>query len=329
MRAGQFVLGLWAAVSIVGCSAGGGDSQVSGTGGFQASVGGNSGGGAVPGSGGGAAVTGSGGGAVPGSGGGGAATGSGGGVAAPPSQYGTATQATITVAGLPRQYWVMVPADYSATAAATLVFNWHGLNQTFPQTTTWLGVVGVASNAILVYPEAQNPTAGFDPYPDGADFALFDALVAQMFATYAINPARVFSLGHSNGADINSQLGCARGDVLRAVASVSTFWGSPPGSGSGCQGAVGWLFLYGVQDPQVNPPGQPTAVSNALTWILTINGCQTSEAAAPVPVTGATCEDHTQCNPDARVRWCSHPGGHDWPGSMANQLIWDYFQQFP
>jgi polyhydroxybutyrate depolymerase len=255
--------------------------------------------------------------------------GAGGGAAVPPSQYGTPVQAAIQVGGVSRQYWTVVPADYQPSTPAALVFNWHGLSQTFPQTTTWLGVVGVASNAILVYPVAQDPSVGFDATLDSPDMLFFDTLLQSLSATYNINPARVFSLGHSNGAAFNTELGCDRGNALRAVASVSAFWNSPPGSPYGCQGAVGWLFLYGVQDASVNIPGQPTAVTNALSWIRLINGCADTETPTPVPVTGATCDDYTACNPDSRIRWCSHPAGHDWPGTAANTLIWDFFQQFP
>ena len=66
---------------------------------------------------------------------------------------------------------------------------------------------------------------------------------------------------------------------------------------------------------------------NAIGTMRFHTGC--SENTVPTSAFGTiTCNDYLDCDPDAALRWCTHPGGHDWPGNSANQAIWDFFQTF-
>jgi hypothetical protein len=216
-----------------------------------------------------------------------------------------------------RDYWTVVPADYDGSRPLALIFNWHGLGNDAQQTISWLGVVAEAGNeAIHVFPQALS--GGWGILEREPDVPLYDALLAQMLATYCIDTNRVYGIGHSNGAYLNEALACLRTETLRAIANVSGLWNTVPNNE--CV-PMNYMLLTGEQDTTVN-------TTNAETTLLTFTtGC--SETGTPVtdPAVGGTCTDYTDCPPGSSVRWCTHPGGHDWPQPFANQAIWTFLQR--
>jgi poly(3-hydroxybutyrate) depolymerase len=232
----------------------------------------------------------------------------------------------LAVRGTERSYLVAVPADYSTARAHAVVFAWHGRGSNAAQARAYFGVEAQAAGAaIVVYPQGLglngNPSdTGWDLASDGDDVALFDAILATVEAEYCVDPARVFSTGHSFGGFMSNQLGCARGDVLRAIAPVAG--GGPYG---GCTGdAVPALVIHGSQDTVVVPA---MGVGSRDHW-LSANGCGTDSA----PTAPAPCVAYAGCG-DAPVHWCLHDesdavlAGHTWP-SFAAQSIWAFFAAF-
>ncbi len=215
-----------------------------------------------------------------------------------------------------RDYWTVVPADYDGSRPLALIFNWHGLGNDAQQAISWLGVVNEAgSEAIHVFPQKPGG-AGWNILERGPDVPLYDALLAHLLATYCVDQNRVYGIGHSAGTQLNAELACLRTESLRAIANVSGLWNVVPNSN--CV-PMNYMFLYGEQDSTVN-------TTNALGAITFTTGC--SENGTPVtdPAVGGTCTDYTECNEGSSVRWCSHPGGHDWPQPFANQAIWTFLQ---
>ena len=68
-----------------------------------------------------------------------------------------------------------------------------------------------------------------------------------MARSYCLDPDRIFAVGHSLGAWFVNSLGCARGDVLRAIATLAGGF-----SRSDCRGAVAALLFHNPNDRLVD-----------------------------------------------------------------------------
>ncbi len=247
---------------------------------------------------------------------------------------------SISVGGLTRTYVLSVPTNYSASAPAILVFAWHGLGGNGAQARQYFnlevsdGRGGITNDrAIFVYPDAlaaDGGQAGWDLGSSGVDVALFDALLAQISASYCVDMQRIFSTGHSFGAMMTNALGCYRGDVLRAIAPVA---GMPPNAyGRGtvsCNGSVGAWIAHGENDTTVD---YTTGGIASRDFWLAQNGCTTTTVQDP---TTPACVDYQGCRAGLPVIWCVHDQGHNWPNTRygcdggvcfdAGPAIWSFF----
>jgi predicted esterase len=77
----------------------------------------------------------------------------------------------------------------------------------------------------------------------------FDALLAALGADYAIDPRRIFVLGHSAGGMLTNRLLTLRGDRIAAAACLCGFLGFPDGS----RGIPRTLVVAGEIDPIAAP----------------------------------------------------------------------------
>ena len=137
--------------------------------------------------------------------------------------------AALTLGGRRRGLIVAVPAGYRPDRPHDLVLAFHGRTNPNEQVRGYYDLEAHAARpTVFAYP-AGLPAAGggfswSDP-GDGAgslrDYALFDAVLAELGSRYCIDPGRVFLVGHSLGAWFVNSLACARGDRVRAVASVA------------------------------------------------------------------------------------------------------------
>ena len=148
-----------------------------------------------------------------------------------------------------------VPAGYHPDTPHALVVAFHGRTNTNVQARRYFDLERNASEpTIFVYPAGLPYASGRytwsdpgDP-PNGLrDFKLFDAILATITPAYCINRDRVFVVGHSLGAWFANSLACARGDVIRGLASV--------GGGitrlKDCTGPVAAMVLHNPHDEQV------------------------------------------------------------------------------
>ena len=159
---------------------------------------------------------------------------------------------TVTVEGRARKFIMAVPEDYDPTVAHDLVFAFHGRTNANVRVRQYYNLEENARQpAIFVYPSGLPAGGGtrswWDPGDPPAalrDYALFDALLAALTQQYCIDRSRVFAVGHSLGASFVNSLGCARGDVLRAIGTVAGGI-TPPES---CAGKVAALILHNPED---------------------------------------------------------------------------------
>ena len=224
---------------------------------------------------------------------------------------------TVVVDGKMRSYLLSVPASHQAGVALPLVFAWHGLGGSAMYFRGAHGLEAPANGAaIFVYPDGL-PQPGFgnapgwDLRPEG-DVRLFDAMLAEVTATWCVDRQRVFSTGHSFGGYMTNTLGCLRGQVFRAIAPVA---GGLPMSTSACgdRALPAWL-THGSNDPVV-PFAQGEGARDH--WRQQAGCAETSQ-----PVEPAGCVRYDGCQ--VPVEWCVHQRMHSWP-PFASAAIWKFF----
>ena len=234
------------------------------------------------------------------------------------------TPQKITAAGMERDYILSIPADYDPSKPYPLVFAWHGRGGSGGLAQLYYKIEEASlGQAIFVYPDGlpladmANQT-GWDLDPNNEDFALFDALFSEVQSRLCIDPERIFSTGHSFGGYMSNQIGCFRGDVVRAIGLVAG--GGPFGD---CTGQVAAWLAHGNVD-MVVPFSEG---ENSRDQWTAANSCD----AMADPVDPAPCTAFTGCDDGAPVVWCEHSepalSGHGWP-SWAGPGIWAFFAQF-
>jgi polyhydroxybutyrate depolymerase len=238
----------------------------------------------------------------------------------------TAGDTTIDVSGTSREYILTLPANYDPTRRYKLIFAWHGQGGTAAQIAA--GYYGLQSQAAdgtifvagqgLVTTNSVGTGAGW-ANTNGEDVAFVKAMYAHFQSTLCFDESRVFSVGMSYGGIMSDTLGCAMGDVFRAIAPMS---GEGPGYGNlapACAGEVAVWMSNGNNDTVV-----PTAQEEASRdfWVKK-NHCQTTSKA----VTPSPCLAYDGCDTGYPVTWCEFAGGHTIP-SFAAKAIWTFFSQF-
>jgi polyhydroxybutyrate depolymerase len=226
-----------------------------------------------------------------------------------------------------------VPDSYQAERATMLVMNFHGLSSADWQEEllTRMDEASDARGFIVVYPAgvASSWNAGFccgDAWTGGVDDVQFVRdLIAELGASYCLDPRRIYATGMSNGGFLSHRIGCELAGVVAAIAPVAGVLGLPPDE---CQPArpVPVLDFHGTADPLVPYDGGspligvpvsgwlnfPPVADTMAVWRAR-NDCLT--APATIYAQGdATC-----------VRWDGHApvvlctidgGGHTWPGGV-------------
>lgn len=231
------------------------------------------------------------------------------------------TPQMIMVDGTARQYILALPPGYDPDKQYPLVFAWHGRGGDGALARLYFKVEEASQGAaIFVYPyglplaDMQNQT-GWDLDPANEDFAFFDALLADLNGRLCVDQQRIFSTGHSFGGYMSNQLGCYRGDVLRAIGLVAG--GGPFGI---CSGQVAAWLAHGTGD-QVVPYSEGTKSHEHWSGA---NNC----AGAGAAVDPAPCVADDGCDAGEPVVWCSHSepdfNGHGWP-NWAGAGIWGFF----
>jgi poly(3-hydroxybutyrate) depolymerase len=235
---------------------------------------------------------------------------------------------TITVGNVERGYIRVVPANYDPARPYPLIFAWHGRTGSGTLARQYFRIEQAAGDAaIFVYPHGLPVTAdpndtGWELTATGRDIALFDALQAEISASYCVG--RTYSMGHSFGGYMSNALGCFRGGTasgkVRAIASIAG--GGPFGACSG--DPISAAIIHGMSD-QVVAFSQGQASRDA--W-RTDAGCETTS----MPIDPSPCVAYDGCDNGLVVRFCAHNettnGGHGWP-TFAAPTAWQLFRDSP
>jgi polyhydroxybutyrate depolymerase len=247
-----------------------------------------------------------------------------------------------TTFGGARPVDVRVPAGYDPNKPAPLLLVLHGygsggvINDVYMKMTS----IADAKGFFYVSPDGTTDQAGkrFWNANDGCcnfygsdvdDVGYLTSLVHDIQAAYAIDPKRIFVMGHSNGGYMTNRLACDHAELFAAAVSwAGANWSDP----SRCQPSapIGFLQIHGTKDSAVpfdastagGPGGTPYpgAAGTVAIWAQK-NGCQ--DALVP---TGTTLQVNADSpGPDAKVArhdGCAQNGAAElWPVEGADHIF--------
>jgi polyhydroxybutyrate depolymerase len=221
----------------------------------------------------------------------------------------------IDVAGTARQYILELPDDYDTERPYRLIFGWHWRGGNAQAVANdFYGIQPLAEDS-AIFVSAEGIDAGW-ANTNGRDIALLDAMLERFKGELCIDESRIFSTGWSYGGMMSDAIGCARGDVFRAIAPMSG------ALYSGCEAGdapVAFLGFHGTADNVVPIANGRTARDE----FVERNGCQPAAAA----VSEGGCLRFQGCAAGSPVSWCEFNGGHT-PAPGSGPAIWDFFSQF-
>lgn len=261
----------------------------------------------------------------------------------PAAQPGDQT-GTIVVQGQSRTYVLHTPQQYRRDRRFPLVLAFHGYGSQGKDLAASSGLNQVADQQgfLVAYPDGLerrwNVASGFIGVDD---LAFTTALIDHLQTRRAIDPARIYATGVSNGGFWVQRLACDMSDRIAAFASVAaTLPGQlkvlchPPAP-------VPILMMNGTDDRKVPWQGGELPYGSILSVPATIefwrqqNGCSTP-AASQALNSRVQIDRYTACRAGAEVELVTLKGaGHVFPrgGTGANQLlngsqeIWQFLQR--
>jgi polyhydroxybutyrate depolymerase len=249
---------------------------------------------------------------------------------APPSE----PLSTLEVDGRTRELITVVPEAYEPLQPHRLIVAFHGRTTPNTQVRRYFGLERAASvPTIFVYPAALVAADGkFSWYERGdggdrlRDYALFDALLEHLAASYCLDLDQVFVVGHSLGASFANSLACARGSVIRGVGSVAgRRWDAD------CSGPAAAMIMHNPKDDLVPVARGLQARDGALAQ----NGL--APPSRPCEPAALSCECYGAPNAANPVVWCPHTEDTDrsgrfyphlWPAE-AGAVMTTFFDELP
>ncbi|QAY63767.1 alpha/beta fold hydrolase [Xylanimonas allomyrinae] len=225
-----------------------------------------------------------------------------------------------------RPFALTVPAGYDAGTPVPLVVGLHGYTSSGAELASYLGLTAQSQDRgfLLATPDGtpdadgkpfwNATTACCDFHDTGVDDSAYLAhLITTVEAQYAVDPARVYVVGHSNGGFMALRMACEHADLVTAVVSVA---GEMTDDVSSCTPArpVSVLQVQGDADETIryrggsNGPGRryPGAEQTVADW-AGLDGCaaapqegpaldleDTVSGAETTPLTWSPCEAGTE-----------------------------------
>jgi polyhydroxybutyrate depolymerase len=250
--------------------------------------------------------------------------------------------------GQMRSYRLHIPPAYQPSKSMPLVINLHGLNSNAAQQERLSGMSRKADAAgfIVVYPEGLGDpqTWHFGPEVGGAaDLQFMRDLILGPEQRLNVDPARVYTTGISNGAQMTNRMGCELADLVAAIAPVSG--GYFRAQRCDPSRPVPVVAFHGTADQLLPYEGQGQLLLPVREWAAgwaARNGCGASPTISfqHGQVTGETWGG---CRASADVvLYTIEGGGHSWPGSAtaprlgittkdinATDAIWEFFDAHP
>ncbi|KYF58815.1 Ricin and poly(3-hydroxybutyrate) depolymerase fusion, partial [Sorangium cellulosum] len=227
---------------------------------------------------------------------------------------------SIDVGGSTREYILAVPDGYDSSRPYRLVFAWHPRGGSAEQVATGFGggyyglQARAGGSAIFVSPEGLEQGWA---NTGGRDIAFLRAMLDRLRGELCIDESRIFSTGFSYGGMMSFAIGCAMGDVFRAIAPMSG------ALYSGCEDGDHPVAVWGAHGDADNVVPVDHGRS-ARDVFLERNNC----GSQTTPVDPSPCVSYEGCDAGYPVVWCESRGGGHTPVNNSGELIWNFFSQF-
>jgi polyhydroxybutyrate depolymerase len=287
-----------------------------------------------------------------------------------PVQPGTFARA-LTSGGLERCYLLHVPPGHDVTRPAPLVFSLHGFasNAQPQEKLTGWSQLADREGLLVVYPEGTSFPLRWNASPafgteNVDDVQFIRDVIAELAQLVALDPARIYVNGMSNGGFMSHRLACEAADTVAAIGMVSASTGELPG---GCSPSrpVPVIAFNGTDDPLVRYYGRDFVQVSVPEWLLRLGNLSPHPTRMPaVAAWVADWAERDGCNatPEAiaamgdasgvRYAGCQagaevvlytiEGGGHTWPGGLplpfvgktstdidATRTMWAFFKAHP
>jgi polyhydroxybutyrate depolymerase len=131
-------------------------------------------------------------------------------------------------------YALAVPPDHDPAVPTALVVLLHGYSDNGEHLNQWMGMsrAAAARDILVAYPNGALDVTGnhywnandacCDFYHSGVDHvAYLRFVIADVSTRYAVDPGRVYVVGHSNGGFMAHRMACDAADVVSAVVAAS------------------------------------------------------------------------------------------------------------
>jgi polyhydroxybutyrate depolymerase len=272
---------------------------------------------------------------------------------------------TVLSGGWERCYFLYTPPGYDPARPVPVVLSYHGFasNPNSHSLITGWHKLADREGFLVVYPQGagfpQRWNAGQNwGAPDVDDVQFFTDLLDDLSAHAAVDPARIYVNGLSNGGGMSVRIGCQAAGRVAAIGSVA----GAIVAGDDCRPSrpVPVMAFHGTSDPLVDYTGgameahlpesvaeladAPTYFLGAEEWTTAWaerNGCNPEAEIIPLQgdVRGLR---YTGCDQGAGVvLYTIEDGGHAWPGGMplpfmnkttrqidATAELWAFFQAY-
>ncbi len=242
--------------------------------------------------------------------------------------------AQVEVDGQDRKFISVIPQDYHADKPYRLVLAFHGRTNNNEQARSYYRLEPQdRTGTIFVYPSGiKGPRGRFSWWNQGdkpdalRDYALFDRLIELFAESYCLDQDKIFVVGHSLGATFANSLACARGDRIRAAATLGG--GMMPSSP--CRGELGIMLLHNPQGDLV-----PVALGLRARNVFLKQYALTGDG-SPAEPRALNCERYGLPGQPAAVLWCPHGIDHNargryyphtWP-PQAGPAVMNFFAEF-
>ncbi|PKL37020.1 hypothetical protein CVV38_03995 [Candidatus Peregrinibacteria bacterium HGW-Peregrinibacteria-1] len=231
-----------------------------------------------------------------------------------------------TVRGVERSTITVIPRDYIPSEQVAVVFAFHGRTNSNERVRSYYGIEKADfKKAIFIYPAGIQRASGYT-WSDGGDapgnlrdYEFFDVILEEVASKYCVNMDEIYAVGHSLGGWFTNSLACARGDVLKGVASLG---GSR--TNSSCTGPVAVMQWHNPNDALASFSSGEVARN----WFLDQNQC--SREAVPVEPAAGSCVLYQGCGDFTPVVWCPHTNDydsrgqyytHNWPSFAGKEML--------
>ena len=159
-----------------------------------------------------------------------------------------------------RPFNIFVPSTYNSATPAPLIIALHGFNQSGAKFEKYLDLTPIAqaNGIIYVHPDGTADSHGtrfWNATPECCDYhspkvdddAYIMSIIDSVSAMYAVDPNRIYIIGHSNGGFMANRLACNHADRIAAIVNMA---GGSFISTSSCKPSspISVLEIWGTSD---------------------------------------------------------------------------------